>query len=80
VSDPKPPGESPEELDYEAARDELVSVVQRLEAGASTLEESMQLWERGEALVARCRELLDQAKARIDRLEAQRPPEETAES
>ena len=37
-------------LSYEEARDELVSVVSALEQGAATLEESLALWERGEAL------------------------------
>lgn len=53
-------------LSYEQARDELVSVVTRLEQGAATLEESLQLWERGEALAARCEEWLQGAKTRLD--------------
>jgi len=53
-------------LSYEQARDELVEVVTRLEAGAATLEESLSLWERGEALAARCEEWLLGAKARLD--------------
>ena len=39
-------------LSYEEARDELVQVVNRLEQGGATLEESLQLWERGEAMLA----------------------------
>jgi exodeoxyribonuclease VII small subunit len=61
VSDPEPI----DKLDYEAARNQLVEVVQRLEAGTPTLKEAMDLWERGEALAARCQEWLDGAKARI---------------
>jgi exodeoxyribonuclease VII small subunit len=53
-------------LSYEQARDELVQVVTRLEQGSSTLEESLALWERGEALAARCEEWLIGAKARLD--------------
>ncbi|WP_307844986.1 exodeoxyribonuclease VII small subunit [Actinotalea solisilvae] len=53
-------------LSYEQARDELVSVVQRLEAGGETLEASLELWERGEALAARCQEWLDGARERLD--------------
>ena len=53
------------ELGYEQARDELVAVVARLEAGAATLEESLTLWERGEALAARCQEWLDGARERL---------------
>jgi exodeoxyribonuclease VII small subunit len=56
----------PATLGYEQARDELVDVVRRLEAGAATLEESLQLWERGEALAARCEAWLAGARARID--------------
>lgn len=51
---------------YEAARDELVEVVRRLEAGGATLEESLALWERGEALAAVCQQWLDGATARLD--------------
>ena len=53
-------------LSYEQARDELVDVVARLEQGAATLEESLSLWERGEALAARCEEWLLGAKTRLD--------------
>ena len=53
-------------LSYEQARDELVEVVARLEQGAATLEESLSLWERGEALAARCEEWLLGAKTRLD--------------
>ena len=53
-------------LSYEAARDELVRVVSELEQGSATLEQSLALWERGEALAARCEEWLLGAKARLD--------------
>ena len=53
-------------LSYEEARDELVQVVTRLEQGAATLEESLALWERGEALAQRCEEWLVGAKARLE--------------
>ena len=51
---------------YEAARDELVDVVRRLEQGGTTLEESLALWERGEELARACEAWLDGAQARID--------------
>jgi exodeoxyribonuclease VII small subunit len=54
------------DLSYEAARDELVETVHRLEAGGTTLEESLALWERGEALAQRCQEWLDGARKRLD--------------
>jgi exodeoxyribonuclease VII small subunit len=53
-------------LDYEQARDELVAVVGQLEQGGISLEESISLWERGEALAARCEEWLVGARARLD--------------
>jgi exodeoxyribonuclease VII small subunit len=59
-------GDTTADLTYEQARDELVSVVQRLEAGGTTLEESIALWERGEQLAAVCERWLDGARARLD--------------
>ncbi|MBD3942358.1 exodeoxyribonuclease VII small subunit [Microbacterium sp. NEAU-LLC] len=53
-------------LSFEQARDELVRVVAELEQGAPTLEHSLALWERGEALAARCEEWLLGAKRRLD--------------
>ncbi|WP_130796879.1 exodeoxyribonuclease VII small subunit [Streptomyces otsuchiensis] len=53
-------------LGYEQARDELVDVVRRLEAGGATLEESLALWERGEELARICRHWLEGARARLD--------------
>jgi exodeoxyribonuclease VII small subunit len=57
---------STDTLSYEEARDELVRVVAELEQGSSTLEQSIALWERGEALARRCEEWLIGAKARLD--------------
>ena len=54
------------ELSYEQARDELIRVVAELEQGSSSLEESLALWERGEALAQRCEEWLIGARARLD--------------
>jgi exodeoxyribonuclease VII small subunit len=53
-------------LSYEQARDELVRVVSELEQGTTTLEGSLALWERGEALAQRCEQWLIGAKARLD--------------
>ena len=49
----------PQSLGYEAARDELVRIVQTLESGQAPLEDTLTLWERGEALAARCSQILD---------------------
>jgi exodeoxyribonuclease VII small subunit len=59
-------------MGYEQARDALVDVVRRLETGGATLEESLALWERGEALATRCEQWLAGAKARVDAAQ-QRP-------
>ena len=61
-----PPSPDVSALSYEQARDELVRVVGELEQGSSTLEESLALWERGEALAQRCEEWLVGAKQRLD--------------
>lgn len=58
------------ELSYEEARDELVEIVRKLEAGSVPLSESMALWERGEQLAKVCQEWLDGARSKI---EAARP-------
>jgi exodeoxyribonuclease VII small subunit len=54
-----------ESLSYEQARDKLAAVVKRLEAGGLTLEQSLELWERGERLATVCGEWLDGARARL---------------
>jgi exodeoxyribonuclease VII small subunit len=64
-----------EALGYEQARDELVEVVRRLEAGGATLEESLALWERGEELAAICQQWLDGARERLAAARAEPGPE-----
>ncbi|MBF6060768.1 exodeoxyribonuclease VII small subunit [Nocardia terpenica] len=51
---------------YERARDELVNVVKMLEQGGMDLDDSLSLWERGEALAARCEEHLAGARKRVE--------------
>jgi exodeoxyribonuclease VII small subunit len=60
------------QLSYEQARAELASVVERLEAGGGSLEESLALWERGEQLADVCQRWLDGARARLDAAKAAR--------
>ncbi len=64
MAKPKPP----EELSYEQAFQELEATVHKLEAGEIPLEESLALFERGQALAARCSELLDQAELKLRQL------------
>ena len=53
-------------LSYEEARDQLAEIVSKLEGGQATLEESLALWETGEALAKVCQDWLDGAKAKLD--------------
>ena len=77
-AEPKQAGTGPSEdqqsegLSYEQARDELASVVKRLEAGGLTLEQSLGLWERGERLAGVCGQLLEGARARLSAATADR--------
>lgn len=70
-SQPSPPDDLPDhvadvaELSYEQARDELIEIVARLEGGQIGLEDSMALWQRGEALAAHCSTWLDGAEAKL---------------
>ena len=52
---------------YEQARDQLADLVKRLEAGGLTLEQSLELWERGERLAAICEEWLEGAQGQASR-------------
>ena len=65
----------PQSLGYEAARDELVRIVQTFEGGQAPLEDTLSLWERGEALAARCSQILDGAQARLSGLATPPTPE-----
>ncbi len=60
----------PQTLGYEAARDELISIVRHLESGQAPLEDTIAMWERGEALAARCRMILDAAQQRLEQAAA----------
>ncbi len=57
-----------DELTYEAAFAELESIVSALESEQRPLEEAMSLYERGQALVTRCAELLDHAELKVKQL------------
>ena len=61
-----------EKLSYEQARTELATVVEKLEQGGTSLEESLALWERGEKLADVCQRWLDGARERIDTARAAR--------
>jgi exodeoxyribonuclease VII small subunit len=61
---------SEDPLTFEAARDELEQIVRQLENGNVTLQESLDLWERGEKLAAHCDHLLGQAEQRLEAAKA----------
>ena len=65
VSHPRPVPEVGD-LTYEQARDQLIEVVRALEEGGVPLEDSLVLWERGEALAKVCEQRLEGARRRID--------------
>jgi exodeoxyribonuclease VII small subunit len=66
-----------DQLNYEQAFDELTGIVNQLENGQTSLEESMAIFQRGQALASRCTTLLDQAELTIETLTAEQllPPE-----
>ena len=55
-------------LSFEEALKELEAVVRRLESGDAPLDESIDLYARGDALRAHCQARLDAAQARIDKI------------
>ena len=70
----------PSTLSYEQAREELVETVKILELGQMSLDESLQYWERGEALAKRCEVLLDGAAQRVEAAIGEAGPPEDAGS
>jgi exodeoxyribonuclease VII small subunit len=65
---PKSKAKPPEELTFEQALEELQEVVGNLESGELALEDSLRLFERGQALADRCGQLLEQAELRMRQL------------
>ncbi len=62
----KNPNADVEAMTYEKSRDELTKVLNQLEAGSVTLDQSMALWERGEVLAQKCEQWLAGARAKLD--------------
>ncbi|GAB3529844.1 exodeoxyribonuclease VII small subunit [Arthrobacter monumenti] len=78
MSNPVPETADVAELSYEQAREELVAVVSKLETGGATLEESLALWERGEALAQRCEQWLEGARKRLEAARQEKGEKEEA--
>lgn len=66
----------PATMNYEESRDELTAIVAQLEEGTASLDQSLTLWERGEALAKRCNQWLDSAQARLDAVVETAPTED----
>lgn len=62
------PADTIASLPFEVAMKELEAIVERLEKGQVALEESIAIYERGEALKAHCDALLRNAEARIEKI------------
>ena len=67
----KSPTNDQKNLSYEQARDELMAVVASLEAGGTSLEESLSLWQRGEELAKICQQWLDGAREKLAAIKPQ---------
>jgi exodeoxyribonuclease VII small subunit len=74
---PNPDGTA---IPYEQARDELISVVQKLETGGTSLEEALALWERGEQLAGICQKWLDGARERLAKASGQAESDQEPDS
>ncbi|MET0276762.1 MAG: exodeoxyribonuclease VII small subunit [Pseudorhodoplanes sp.] len=57
-----------QKMPFERAIEELESIIKRLEEGKVPLAESVEIYERGEALKRRCEELLKAAEARVEKI------------
>ena len=66
------PPSNAQNMSYEQARDELITVVRTLEGGNLPLEESLRLWQRGEELADRCQAWLDGARETLNEAQAKR--------
>jgi exodeoxyribonuclease VII small subunit len=74
MSAEKDPNAAVAKMSYEQARDELIKVVAELEQGSVSLEASLALWERGEALANQCESWLNGARKRLDdAIESKKP-------
>ena len=74
--DPSTPDDSdppvdPKQMSFEQSIEELESIIERIEAGEVGLEESLHQWKRGQALIRRCRDVLDAAEQQVQQLLAE---------
>jgi exodeoxyribonuclease VII small subunit len=69
-----------DQLGYEQARDQLAEVVRALEVGGLSLDDALELWERGERLARRCEQQLAGARDRVDAVLNADPPSAEADA
>jgi len=70
MTDPSPRDRDPSEMSYEEALEAVEDIFERIESGEAGFEASITLYERGQALLARCRSILDAAEKRLAELDA----------
>lgn len=71
---PPDPSPAPEPLSFEQAVQQLEQIIERIESGQAGLEQSITEYERGVALIKRCRQVLDRAEQRVEELTSQMQP------
>lgn len=73
--------ENPKEVPaFEDALEELETIVERMEDGEPSLEESLKLFERGMDLTRTCQKALDDAEQRIRTLAESEPPSDATDA
>jgi exodeoxyribonuclease VII small subunit len=68
---PESPAPNPADLDFEQAVDAVERIIEKIESGEVGLEQSIAEYERGVALIRRCRQVLERAEQRVEELTGQ---------
>ena len=71
--------QDPEKLTFEQAITDLKAIVEKIEAGQIPLQDSIQQYEKGMALIKHCRKILNQAEKRIEKISLEQEPAEEAQ-
>jgi exodeoxyribonuclease VII small subunit len=66
-------------LSFEDAIKELTEIVGKIEQGEIALQDSLQQYERGMALIKHCRTILKQAEERIEKISKEQEPQESSD-
>ena len=64
-----------EKMTFEQAIQQLKGIVDRIEQGEIPLQDSLEQYEKGMALIKHCRDILQKAEKRIERISKEEPPE-----